>query len=77
MHQKGAGIQGSSNYDQGSSWAVEVGSHLKVCSIIVENLNKNGQMLVEVCMDHSIAFKFLFFSGGTCWHKRPHCSPFL
>ncbi|KAG4186706.1 hypothetical protein ERO13_A08G060275v2 [Gossypium hirsutum] len=26
MHQKGAGMLGSSNYDQGSSWAVEVGS---------------------------------------------------
>lgn len=42
---------GSSNYEQGSSWAVEVGSHLKVCSIVVENTNKNGQILVEVCTD--------------------------
>ena len=49
MHHKGAGMLGSSNYEQGSSWAVEVGSHLKVCSIVVENINKNGQMLVEVC----------------------------
>jgi hypothetical protein len=45
MHQKGTD---ASNYEQGSSWAVEVGGHLKVSSIIVENLNKNGQMLVEV-----------------------------
>ncbi|XWS36407.1 hypothetical protein CRYUN_Cryun20dG0083100 [Craigia yunnanensis] len=51
MHHKGAGMLGSSNYDQGSSWAVEVGSHLKVCSILVENINKNGQMLVEVCTE--------------------------
>ncbi|KAE8666983.1 Detected protein of confused Function [Hibiscus syriacus] len=47
MHQKGAGILGSSNYEQGSSWAVEVGSHLKVCSIVAENINKNGQIRVE------------------------------
>lgn len=45
MHQKGT--EGSS-YEKGSSWAVEVGGHLKVSSIIVENLNKTGQMLVEV-----------------------------
>ncbi|XVE72964.1 hypothetical protein DITRI_Ditri11bG0079800 [Diplodiscus trichospermus] len=51
MHHKGAGMLGSSNYEQGSSWAVEVGSHLKVCSIVVENINKNGQMLVEVCKE--------------------------
>ncbi|XP_022769538.1 transcription factor EMB1444-like [Durio zibethinus] len=48
MHHKGAGMLGSSNYEHGSSWAVEVGSHLKVCSIVVENINKNGQMLVEL-----------------------------
>lgn len=28
---------------------MEVGSHLKVCSIVVENLTIKGQMLVEVC----------------------------
>uniref|UniRef100_A0A2P2KKC1 BHLH domain-containing protein n=1 Tax=Rhizophora mucronata TaxID=61149 RepID=A0A2P2KKC1_RHIMU len=39
------------SYDQGSSCAVEVGGHMKVSSIIVENLNKNGQMLVEVTTD--------------------------
>ncbi|KAJ6708915.1 TRANSCRIPTION FACTOR BHLH155-LIKE ISOFORM X1-RELATED [Salix koriyanagi] len=37
MHQKETD---ASDYEQGSSWAVEVGSHLKVSSIIVENLNK-------------------------------------
>ncbi|KAK9280728.1 hypothetical protein L1049_003616 [Liquidambar formosana] len=51
---KEKGILGSSSYEQGSSWAVEVGSHLKVCTIIVENLNMNGQMLVEmVCEECS------------------------
>lgn len=54
MHHSRTGTQGSSSYQQGSSWAVEVGSHLKVCSIVVENLNKNGQMLVEMlCEDCS------------------------
>ncbi|XP_041007406.1 transcription factor bHLH155 isoform X2 [Juglans microcarpa x Juglans regia] len=55
LHGKGtAGIVGSSGSELGSSWAVEVGGHLKVCSIIVENRNKNGQMLVEMlCEDCS------------------------
>lgn len=37
-----------SQCEQGSSWAVEVGNDHKVCPIIVENINMNGQMLVEV-----------------------------
>ncbi|KAK1560055.1 hypothetical protein Q3G72_021611 [Acer saccharum] len=56
MHQKGTSIQGCSNYEQGSSWAVEVGSHLNVCSIIVENLHKNGQMLVEMLCEECSHF---------------------
>ncbi|PPR80630.1 hypothetical protein GOBAR_AA40081 [Gossypium barbadense] len=56
MHHKGAGMLGSSNYEQGSSWAVEVGSHLKVCSIVVENINKNGQMLVELLCEECSHF---------------------
>ncbi|KAG4928123.1 hypothetical protein JHK85_054609 [Glycine max] len=47
LHHKEADILGSSSYEQGSSWAMEVGGHLKVHSILVENLSKNGQMLVE------------------------------
>lgn len=38
----------SSIYEQGSSWAMEVGPHMKVCPIKVETINMNGQMLVEV-----------------------------
>ncbi|XP_024456961.2 transcription factor bHLH155 isoform X2 [Populus trichocarpa] len=53
MHQKGTD---ASNYEQGSSWAVEVGGHLKVSSIIVENLNKNGQMLVEMLCEECSHF---------------------
>ncbi|PON62602.1 MYC/MYB transcription factor [Parasponia andersonii] len=45
---KETSILESSSYERGSSWAVEVGGNLKVCSIIVENLNKNGQMVVEM-----------------------------
>ena len=37
-------------YEQGSSWAVEVGGHMKICPILVENLNTNGQMVIEVCV---------------------------
>lgn len=49
LRTKKTSILGCSSYEQGSSWAVEVGSHLKVCSIVVENLTIKGQMLVEVC----------------------------
>ncbi|XP_038713911.1 transcription factor EMB1444-like isoform X1 [Tripterygium wilfordii] len=56
LHHKGTGMPGSSNYEQGSSWAVEVGSHLKVCSIIVENLNQKGQMLVEMLCEECSHF---------------------
>ncbi|XP_058748680.1 transcription factor bHLH155-like isoform X3 [Vicia villosa] len=48
LHHVEADILGSSSSDQGSSWAMEVGGHLKVHSILVENLSKNGQMLVEM-----------------------------
>ncbi|KAM7521690.1 hypothetical protein LguiA_011592 [Lonicera macranthoides] len=51
---KETSVQGSSSYEQGSSWAMEVGSHLKVCPIKVENINMNRQMLVEMlCEDCS------------------------
>ncbi|KAG8641759.1 transcription factor bHLH155 isoform X3 [Manihot esculenta] len=53
MCQKGTD---TSNYEKGSSWAVEVGGHLKVSSIVVENLNKNGQMLVEMLCEECSHF---------------------
>ncbi|KAL8138993.1 hypothetical protein V2J09_004994 [Rumex salicifolius] len=41
-----------SSYEQGASWAVEVGGHMKICPIVVENLNMNGQLLIEMlCED--------------------------
>ncbi|CAI8602860.1 unnamed protein product [Vicia faba] len=49
-------IHGSSGYQQGSSWAMEVGGHLKVHSILVENLSKNGQMLVEMLCEECSHF---------------------
>lgn len=55
----------SSNYERGSSWAVEVGGNLKVCSIMVENLNKNGQMVVEVCIYNFCKFYGLLKSTFT------------
>lgn len=47
---KELGISGSSSLEHGSSWAMEVGSNLKVCPMRVENLSMNGQILVEVRM---------------------------
>ncbi|XAR58633.1 hypothetical protein NMG60_11014108 [Bertholletia excelsa] len=44
------------NYDQGSSWAMEVGSHMKVCPIMVENINMNGQILIEMLCEESSHF---------------------
>ncbi|RVW24565.1 Transcription factor EMB1444 [Vitis vinifera] len=56
LHSKETGVLGSSNYEQGSSWAVEVGSHMKVCPIIVENLNMDGQMVVEMVCEECSRF---------------------
>ncbi|KAL9227585.1 hypothetical protein vseg_003258 [Gypsophila vaccaria] len=44
------GVQGSGD-EQGSSWAVEVGGHMKICPIIVKDFNINGQMLIEMLCD--------------------------
>ncbi|KAH7862258.1 hypothetical protein Vadar_002166 [Vaccinium darrowii] len=46
-------LGGLPGYHQGSSWAMEVGSHLKVCPIMVENINMNGQMLIEMSCEES------------------------
>ncbi|RDX65150.1 Transcription factor bHLH155, partial [Mucuna pruriens] len=56
LHHMEKDILGSSSYQQGSSWAMEVGGHLKVRSILVENLNKNGQMLVEMLCEECSHF---------------------
>ncbi|GAB4830512.1 hypothetical protein Ancab_020223 [Ancistrocladus abbreviatus] len=48
---KDVGILGCSTYEQGSSWAVEVGGQMKVGPIVVENLNMSGQLLVEMLCD--------------------------
>ncbi|KAG2308694.1 hypothetical protein Bca4012_082223 [Brassica carinata] len=49
MQQKESGTQGS-------SCAVEVGGHLQVCSIIVENLNKQGMVLIEMLCEECSHF---------------------
>ncbi|CAA7027285.1 unnamed protein product [Microthlaspi erraticum] len=49
MQQKETGMQGS-------SCAVEVGGHLQVCSIIVENLNKQGMVLIEMLCEECSHF---------------------
>ncbi|GMH02352.1 hypothetical protein Nepgr_004191 [Nepenthes gracilis] len=49
---KDLGVLGCSMYEQGSSWAVEVGGRMKVGPIVVENLNITGQLLIEMlCKD--------------------------
>ncbi|KAF7804655.1 transcription factor bHLH155-like isoform X1 [Senna tora] len=56
LHHMESAVPGSSSYEQGSSWAMEVGGHLKVHSILVENLSKNGQMLVEMLCEECSHF---------------------
>jgi hypothetical protein len=56
MQHKDTGTLGISSTEQGSSWAVEIGGHLQVCSIMVENLDKEGVMLIEVCIIFSLPF---------------------
>ncbi|KAA8543355.1 hypothetical protein F0562_021150 [Nyssa sinensis] len=53
---KERGIRRLSGYEQGSSWAVEVGSHLKIFPIMVENINKDGQMVVEMMCEECSHF---------------------
>lgn len=45
---KETGVHVSSSNEQGSSWAVEVESHLRVFPIMIENINLSGEMLIEV-----------------------------
>ncbi|XP_058770973.1 transcription factor EMB1444-like [Vicia villosa] len=80
-------IHGTSGYQQGSSWAMEVGGHLKVHSILVENLSKNGQMLVEMLCEEcshfleiaeamrSLGLKIL--NGATKAHGEKTCISFV
>ncbi|KAI4349408.1 hypothetical protein L6164_010000 [Bauhinia variegata] len=56
LHHMETDVHGSSSYEQGSSWAMEVGGHLQVRSILVENLSKNGQMLVEMLCEECSHF---------------------
>ncbi|CAL0299691.1 unnamed protein product [Lupinus luteus] len=56
LHHMETDNDGSSTYQQGSSWAMEVGGHLKIRSILVENLSKNGQMLVEMLCEECSHF---------------------
>ncbi|KAG7591097.1 Pentatricopeptide repeat, partial [Arabidopsis thaliana x Arabidopsis arenosa] len=57
MQHKDNGTLGSSSTstEQGSSWAVEIGGHLQVCSIMVENLDK-GVMLIEMLCEECSHF---------------------
>ncbi|KAF6154815.1 hypothetical protein GIB67_032427 [Kingdonia uniflora] len=50
---KRMGSLGFYSHEHGSSWALEVGSQTKSCPIVVENFNRNGQMLIEmVCEEY-------------------------
>ncbi|KAE9460620.1 hypothetical protein C3L33_07418, partial [Rhododendron williamsianum] len=53
VHEKKTVLRGLPTYDHGSTWAVEVGSVVTVCPIMVENINKNGQMLIEMLCECS------------------------
>ncbi|XP_043691236.1 transcription factor EMB1444-like isoform X2 [Telopea speciosissima] len=56
VHDKGVDLLGSYRHEHGSSWALELGSQT-LRPIVVENLNMNGQMLVEMlCEECSLFF---------------------
>ncbi|KAG5514556.1 hypothetical protein RHGRI_035832 [Rhododendron griersonianum] len=56
VHEKKTVLRGLPTYDHGSTWAVEVGSVVTVCPIMVENINKNGQMLIEMLCEECSHF---------------------
>ncbi|KAH7836489.1 hypothetical protein Vadar_002032 [Vaccinium darrowii] len=56
VHDNKTVSRGLPTYDHGSTWAVEVGSVITVCPIMVENINKNGQMLIEMLGDECSHF---------------------
>ncbi|OVA09168.1 Myc-type [Macleaya cordata] len=56
FHAKRMGLLGSCNREYGSSWALEMGNETQGCPIVVENLNMNGQMLIEMLCKDCIDF---------------------
>ncbi|XP_062095484.1 transcription factor LHW-like [Humulus lupulus] len=49
LHNKSEGTQ------NGTSWGFELGNELQACPIVVKDLDKQGQMLIEVlCDDHGL-----------------------
>ncbi|XP_019053889.1 PREDICTED: transcription factor EMB1444-like isoform X2 [Nelumbo nucifera] len=49
-------LLGSYNHEYNSSCNLEVGIQIKTCPIIVENLNMNGQMLIEILCEENNHF---------------------
>ncbi|KAF5191174.1 basic helix loop helix (bHLH) DNA-binding superfamily protein, partial [Thalictrum thalictroides] len=40
-------LLGSCSHEHGSSWALDVEGQAEICPLVVENLNIDGQILVE------------------------------
>ncbi|KAF5178731.1 Transcription factor like [Thalictrum thalictroides] len=49
-------LLGSCSHEHGSSWALDVGGRAEICPLVVENLNIDGQMLVEMLCEESCHF---------------------
>ncbi|KAL5701950.1 hypothetical protein ACHQM5_027229 [Ranunculus cassubicifolius] len=47
---------GSYIHEHGSSWALDVGGQAELCPLVVENLNLDGQMLVEMLCEECSRF---------------------
>lgn len=47
----------------GASWAFELGGDLKVCPIIVEDLQYPGHMIIEVHIFALLRYKFTYTFG--------------
>ncbi|XP_068645857.1 transcription factor EMB1444 [Aristolochia californica] len=56
LFDKGSYFLGNCNSERGASWVVEVGGQSKASPIIIENMDMNGQMLIEMLCEECNLF---------------------
>ncbi|KAG9441870.1 hypothetical protein H6P81_017724 [Aristolochia fimbriata] len=56
LFDNGSYFLGNGNSEHGASWVVEVGGQSKACPIIIENMDMNGQMLIEMLCEQCNLF---------------------
>lgn len=48
-------VEGKCSHQDGTSWAVELGSEQNFCPIVVKDLDQPRHMLIEVCLRYNFA----------------------